>query len=252
MYDYFLGGRTNYAADRIAAQHTVEAAPSVAVMAREDRAFMLRAVRSLAGQAGVRQFLDLGSGIPTEPNLHQAVQSEVPAASVVYVDEDPVVHAHAQALLTGSPPGRTAFLRADATDPSRVLDSAEVRDGLALDRPVALSLVGLLPFVTDDREAKEIIGGFTAALAPGSFLALTHITGDYDPEGVEAVCDQYERLTGVRMEPRSRARVAALLDGLDLVEPGIVLVHRWRSDRAEDDRTDDARVGSYGAVARIR
>jgi hypothetical protein len=253
LYDYFLGGRTNFAADRIAAQHTVEAAPSVAVMARENRAFMLRAVRHLAGQAGVRQFLDLGSGIPTEPNVHQVAQAEAPASRVVYVDEDPVVHAHAQALLRGSPLGRTAFLRADAADPARVLASSEVRDGLDLDQPVALSLVGLLPFVADDREAQEMIRGFVAALAPGSYLTLSHLTGDFDSEAAEEVCDQYESLTGVRPEPRSRAQVAALLSGLDVVEPGIVAVHRWRSGRAEGDLADeDARVGSYGAVARIR
>ncbi|WP_246531038.1 SAM-dependent methyltransferase [Streptomyces bathyalis] len=252
LYDYFLGGRTNYAADRIAAQQTVEATPTIAVMARENRAFMLRAVRHLAGQEGMRQFLDLGSGIPTEPNLHQVVQAEAPSARIVYVDEDPVVHAHAQALLAGSPLGRTAFLRADAADPSGILTSSEVLECLDLDQPVALSLVALLPFVTDDQTAHEMIRGFTGALAPGSFLTLSHLTGDFDPGGTEVVCRQYERLAGIRIKTRSHDEVAALLDGLELVDPGIVLVHRWRSDRSEDDLADDdVRVGSYGAVARI-
>jgi hypothetical protein len=252
LYDYFLGGRTNFAADRIAAQQTVEATPAIAVMARENRAFMLRAVRHLAGQAGIRQFLDLGAGIPTEPNLHQVAQSEVPTARVVYVDEDAVVHAHAQALLTGSPLGRTAFLRADAADPAAVLSSPEVRDSLDLEQPVALSLVAMLPFVTDDSAARELIRGFTGALPAGSCLTLSHLTADRDPEGMRMVCRQYERLSGVRVRTRTRDEVAALLDGLELVPPGIVLVHRWRSDRSEDDLADDdVRVGSYGAVARV-
>ncbi|OEU88622.1 hypothetical protein DB35_16780 [Streptomyces abyssalis] len=252
-YDYFLGGRTNYAADRSAAQQSVEAAPAVAVMARENRAFMLRAVRHLAGHAGIRQFLDLGAGIPTEPSLHQVAQSEAPSARVVYVDEDPVVHAHAEALLSGSPLGRTAFLRADATDPARVLDSPEVRESLDLDQPVSLSLVALLPFVTDDRVAYEMIRGFTDALAPGSYLTLSHFTGDIDPGEADTVCEQHQKLTGTPVKPRTYDEVAALLDGLELVEPGIVLVHRWRSERSEEDLAeDDARVGSYGAVARIR
>ncbi|WP_244900869.1 SAM-dependent methyltransferase, partial [Streptomyces nanshensis] len=252
LYDYFLGGRTNFAADRTAAQQTVEATPTVAVMARENRAFMLRAVRHLAGREGIRQFLDLGTGIPTEPNLHQVAQSEVPAARVVYVDDDPVVHAHAQALLPGSPLGRTAFLRADAADPAAVLDSPEVRDCLDLDQPVALSLMALLPLVTDDRAAREMIRGFTAALSSGSCLTLSHLTADRDPEGMEAARRQYEKLSGVRIRTRSRDELAALLDGLELLPPGIVLVHRWRSDRSEADLADDdARVGSYGAVARV-
>lgn len=252
LYDYFLGGRTNYAADRIAAQQTVEATPAIAVMARENRAFMLRAVRHLAAQEDVRQFLDLGAGIPTEPNLHQVVQAEAPAARVVYVDDDPVVHAHAQALLTSTPLGRTAFLRADAADPSRILASSEVIECLDLDRPVALSVVALLPFITDDEAAHELIRGFTGAMAPGSFLTVSHLTADLDPVGTAAMCRQYEELAGMRVKARSRDEVAALLDGLELVAPGIVLVHRWRSERSEEDLADDdARVGSYGAVARI-
>lgn len=251
-YDYFLGGRTNYAADRAAAQQAVELAPSVAVMARENRAFMLRAVRHLAGNAGIRQFLDLGAGIPTEPSLHQVAQSEDPGAHVVYVDEDPVVHAHAEALLSGSPLGRTAFLRADATDPASVLDSPEVRESLDLNRPVCLSLVALLPFVTDDQVAYEMIRGFTGALAPGSCLTVSHLTGDVDPEGVKTVCEQSQNLTGSPVVPRTYEEVAWLLEGLELITPGIVLVHRWRSERSEEDLVeDDARVGSYGAVARI-
>ncbi|SCK40656.1 SAM-dependent methyltransferase [Streptomyces sp. WMMB 322] len=252
LYDYFLGGRTNYAADRAAAQQAVDAAPATAAMARENRAFMLRAVRHLAGHEGIRQFLDLGAGIPTEPNLHQVVQAETPTARVVYVDDDPVVHAHAQALLTGSPLGRTSFLRADAADPSGVLASPEVLECLDMDQPVALSLVALLPFVTDDESAKEMIRGFTDALVPGSCLTLSHLTGDLDPEGMAAVCRQYEQIAGIRTKARSYAEVAALLDGLELLDPGIVLVHRWRSDRSESDLADDdPRVGSYGAVARI-
>jgi hypothetical protein len=252
VYDYFLGGRTNFAADRIAAQQAVEAAPQVAVMARENRGFMLRAVRHLAGREGVRQFLDVGAGIPTEPNLHQIAQSENPSARVVYVDNDPVVRAHAQALLTSTPEGRTTFLQADATDPAGIVVSPEVRDTLDLDRPVALSLVALLSFVTDDDAAHEVIRRLTGALAPGSFVTLSHLTSDLDPEGIQAVLEHSRRQAGIPLRHRTYDEVAALLSGLELIEPGLVPVHRWRSDRSERDLADDdPRIGSYGAVARI-
>lgn len=252
VYDYFLGGRTNFAADRTAAQHSVEAAPQIALTARENRGFTLRAVRHIAGGEGVGQFLDLGAGIPTEPNLHQVAQSEDPSARVVYVDNDPVVHTHAQALLGSSSQGRTAFLLADATDPDRIFAAPEVRETLDLDQPIALSLVALLPFIPDDELAHDLIRRFTAALAPGSFLTLTHLTSDHDPEGMEAVREQFRLHSGIPPRLRTYEELASLLEGLDLVEPGLVLVHRWRSDRSEKDLADDdPRVGSYGAVARI-
>jgi hypothetical protein len=252
VYDYFLGGRTNFAADRIAAQQFVEVSPQIAVMARENRGFLLRAARHLAGRAGVRQFLEVGAGIPTEPNLHQVAQSEDPSARVVYVDNDPVVRAHAQALLTSSPQGRTAFLEAEAADAEGIFASPEVRDTLDLDQPVGLSLVALLPFVTDDQAAHDMVRSLTAALAPGSWLTLSHLTADFDPEAMEALCEDYRQQTGIPLRLRTYAEVAALFDGLELVDPGLVLAHRWRTDRSEQDLADDdSRIGSYGAVARI-
>lgn len=251
--DYLLGGRTNYAADRWAAQQSVEAAPQIAMMARENRGFMLRAVRHLVKDAGIRQFLDLGSGIPTEPSLHQVAQSEDPSARVVYVDNDPVVHVHAQALLAGSSQGSTAFLQADATDPAAVVTSPEVRENLDLEQPVALSLSALLPFVLDDRVAHDMVRRLTGLLAPGSCLTLSHLTADLDPEAMRAVLDHYQKLSGIPLRSRTCGEVAALLEGLELLEPGLVPVHRWHSDRSEQDLADDdARVGSYGAVARLR
>ncbi|GGO52874.1 hypothetical protein GCM10012287_38190 [Streptomyces daqingensis] len=253
VYDYFLGGRTNFAADRTAAQEAVDAAPSVAMMARENRGFMLRAARYIAGHAGVTQFLDLGAGIPTEPSLHQVVQSVEPSARVVYVDNDPVVHAHAQALLSSSPQGRTAFLLADATDTDKIVDSPEVSGNLDLEEPVALSVVALLPYIADDEMAHEMIRRFTSVLAPGSFVTLTQLTADHSPDDMEAVREQYRRQAGVPLRLRTYDETASLLDGLELVEPGIVLVHRWGSDRTERDLADDdPRAGSYGAVARVR
>ncbi len=252
VYDYFLGGRTNFAADRIVAQQSVEATPQVAMMARENRGFMLRAARHLARRSGIRQFLDIGAGIPTEPNLHQVAQSEDRSARIVYVDNDPVVHAHAQALLTSSPQGRAVFLRADANDPAGIFESSEVRDTLDLEQPVALSLIALLPFVTDDQAAHEMLRRLTARLAPGSHLMLSHLTPDQDPEGIHTVSELYEKQTGVPLRTRTYGEIAALLQGLDLLDPGLVLVHRWGSDRSEQDLAhDDPRIGSYGAVARI-
>ncbi|ABW12495.1 protein of unknown function DUF574 [Parafrankia sp. EAN1pec] len=180
MYDYYLGGKDNFPADREAAEQVIGTFPSVRALARQNRSFMTRATRYLAGEMGIRQFLDIGTGIPTSPNLHEVAQSLVPAARVVYADNDPIVLAHARALLASSPQGRTVYLDADLRDPESILDSPQLRETLDLTQPVALSLVAILHFIKGD-EPYAIVRRLLDALPAGSYLVLTHGTADLDP-----------------------------------------------------------------------
>ena len=190
VYDYLLGGKDNYAADRAAGEAALQVFPNARVAARVNREFMHRAVRT-AAESGVRQFLDVGTGIPTPPNLHQVAQEIDPACRVVYVDNDPIVLAHAAALMTSVPGGRTAYVQADATDPEAVLAAPDVRDTLDLDRPVALSLIAILHFIDDDDVARAMVRGILDRLAPGSFLILTHATLDISPEAISGSLAAY-------------------------------------------------------------
>ncbi len=243
MYDYYLGGKDHYPVDAEAAEKVLAAMPDVRVAAQENRKFIHRVTRYLAGEAGVRQFLDIGTGIPTEPNLHQIAQEQVPDARVVYVDNDPIVLAHARALMVGTPEGRTDYIQADATRPEEILEAA--RRTLDFDEPVALSMIALLNFVPG---AYEVTATLLDALAPGSYLAITHLTGDFDPEGVAATEAVY-RERGLYCQPRPRDEIARFFDGLDLLEPGVVPIHRWRAP-IEPPRSMDAKVPGYAAVAR--
>ncbi|MET7684615.1 SAM-dependent methyltransferase [Streptomyces sp. NPDC005423] len=245
MYDYFLGGKDNYPVDWKAAEQVISFFPAVEKMAKTNRDFMHRAARLLAGR-GIRQFLDIGTGIPTEPNLHQIVQAVTPAARVVYADNDPIVLRHAQALLHSTPEGRTAFVRADFRDPGRILAAA--RETLDLSRPVALSLVALLHLVADEDDPYRIVAELLDALAPGSHLALSHATGDFDPEAWERVVEVY-RAGGTAAQVRSRAEFARFFDGLDLVGPGIQLGALWHPEPGGQD-DDGARIPLYVGVAR--
>ncbi len=228
MYDYFMGGKTNYTADREAADQAAAAWPSVPVAARANRAYMHRAAHQLASQ-GFRQFLDVGTGIPTEPNLHNVVQSVAPEARVVYTDNDPIVLTHARALMQGTPEGRTAYVEADVTKPEAILESAELTETLDLTRPVALSLHALCHFLPDDRDPYGIVARLLDALPSGSALSITHITADLDPGGIGQIADSY-RKSGIPAQARSRQEVARFFDGLELLDPGIALAHRWRPD----------------------
>jgi hypothetical protein len=232
MYDYYLGGKDNYAADREAAEKAKEIFPGAATTARLNRAFMHRASRWLAGDARIRQFLDIGTGIPTEPNLHQVVQHATPESRVVYVDYDPIVLAHARALMTTTPEGRTTYIHADATEPDTILSSPKLHETLDLSQPVALSLVALLHFIPDERDAYGIVQEFLSALPSGSVLVISHGTGDFDPERIRKVVEIY-RKSGIALQMRSREEVERFFTGLDLVEPGIELSHRWRPDSDE-------------------
>ncbi|RMI33657.1 SAM-dependent methyltransferase [Nocardia stercoris] len=251
MYDYFLGGKDNYQADRDAAEKALQEFPAVRVTARTNREFMRHATRYLAGQ-GIRQFLDIGTGIPTAPNLHQVAQELAPESRVVYVDNDPLVLSHARALLTSTEEGATAYVEADAGDPAAILSSPELLDTLDLSQPVAVSLMALLHFVPGD--VHEIVRKLMEPLAPGSYLAISHVTTDFDdspadPDGMMRLLQVYiDR--GIPVSPRPKAEVERLFDGLELVEPGIEVIHRWRNPGIEHPRSHDKKVSLYGGVGK--
>ncbi|WP_227982857.1 SAM-dependent methyltransferase [Nocardia spumae] len=247
IYDYALGGKDNYEVDRIALDKVMQVFPTVRIAARHNRQFMHRAVGALA-EAGVRQFLDIGTGIPTEPNLHQIAQLQSPEARVVYVDNDPVVMAHARALLAGSSEGRTAYVDADLNDPESILGAPQLRETLDLNTPVALSLVAVLHFLSAAQDPAGVLKTLLDGLAPGSFVVASHITADLDPEGMDRAFEMYRR-NAVHVEARSRDEFAAFFDGLELLDPGIVTVNRWRP-AIEPPAWLDAQVNCWGAVAR--
>ncbi|MEU0336864.1 SAM-dependent methyltransferase [Streptomyces sp. NPDC006193] len=247
MYDWYLGGKDNYPVDEAMGRQMLALDPRVPVMARVNRAFMHRATRWLA-QQGVRQFLDIGTGIPTEPNLHQVAQRIAPDARVVYCDNDPIVLAHAAALLRSTPEGVTEYLQADVRDPDAIIAGAERI--LDLDRPVALSLVALLHFVPDEDGAHELVGRLLSRLPSGSFLMMTHATADFTPEASAAATEKL-RAAGVTLALRSREEFGRFFTGLDLVEPGVEIVHKWRPELGEPvPGQDDGVIPGYGAVAR--
>ncbi|MFF7702806.1 SAM-dependent methyltransferase [Streptomyces lydicus] len=249
MYDYYLGGKTNYAVDREAAREVMRAFPAIETVARVNRAYMHRAMRFLAGQ-GVRQFIDVGTGIPTAPNVHQVVQEVAPECCVVYVDNDPIVLVYADSLLSGTPQGQTAYVDGDATKPADVLAAVKAEDIIDFDRPIALSLHALLHFVPDEHDPYELVATFMDALPAGSFLSLTHCTGDFAPGPWQAITDTYAR-QGTSVRVRSRTEVARFFDGLILEEPGVTVGHRWRPEPASGPSlAHDAQASLYAGVAR--
>ncbi|MER5615593.1 SAM-dependent methyltransferase [Streptomyces sp. NPDC002215] len=256
VYDWFLGGTDNYPADEELGRQIAGLSPDTKRIARHNRWFMHRAMRWLAGEAGIRQFLDIGSGIPTEPNLHRIVQSTTPEARVVYVDNDPIVLAHAGALLNGSAEGVTAYLDADVREPQRILELAA--DVIDFGRPVALSLIALLHFIGDGdgdeggagEGAYALVERLTERLPAGSCLVLSQLTGDFDPESVEKGVASYAA-GGVTLVPRSHRGVSRFFDGLDLVEPGLVPVVDWHPELSLGELPVETQpVPIYGAVAR--
>lgn len=219
------------------------------ITARENRAFLGRAVRYLAREAGIRQFLDIGTGLPTTNNVHEAAQSVAPEARVVYIDNDPLVLTHARALLTSSPEGRTAYIQADLRDPAAILSSPTVREVLDFSQPVALILVAVLHFLQDEHKPAETIATLLDALPAGSYLIASHITGEHLPAEA-AVTTRTYRSSGIPLQVRDSDDFAALaFAGLTLVPPGVVLVSEWRPDD-DTPRPAPAEVNCYGAVAR--
>ncbi|CAM5279640.1 SAM-dependent methyltransferase OS=Streptomyces tendae OX=1932 GN=GUR47_22655 PE=4 SV=1 [Streptomyces tendae] len=242
VYDWLLGGKDNYPADE-AVGATLP--PEARDGARQNRAFMNRAVAYLAAR-GVDQFLDIGTGIPTEPNLHQIVQRTVPTARVVYADNDPIVLRHAQALLAGSPEGATDYIQADVREPEDIVRHA--RGILDFDRPIALSLIALMHFVPDDQDAHGIVRGLVGTLPRGSHLVLSHASIDLFPELAEQVIAQYAR-GGIRLGFRTRAEVARFFDGMEPVPPGLVTATEWYGEGQEPPAPEES--GVYAGVARI-
>ena len=244
IWNYLLGGKDNYPADRAVGDEIIAATPELVEMARLSRAYLVRTVRYLAGETGVRQFLDIGSGLPAAENTHEVAQEVAPESRIVYVDIDPLVQAQAKALLTSSAEGATDFVLADLRDVPTVL--AEASRTLDLSQPVALLLMGVLGHVEDDVEAKGIIDAVMGKLAPGSYFAM-YDGGDTTPENRETV-----RIWNLSANPRyhlrSRERFEALFDGLDLVDPGVVSVTRWRPDSDADP--EPAEIDQFGAVGR--
>ena len=250
VYDYLLGGKDNFPADRAVAEADLRANPASRVGPRQNRAFLRRAVRFLAAEAGIRQFLDVGTGIPTSPNVHEVAQSVAPSSRIVYVDNDPIVLAHARALLASRPEGRTQYIDADLRQPELILTSAQLRETLDLERPMALLVFATMHLVPDELDPYGIVARLVDALAPGSYLALSQITADFAPEAWERTI-QIAGRGGVTMRPRARTDIDHYFTGLEVVEPGLQVVHRWRPDPDEKpDEIPDALVSMYGGVAR--
>ncbi|GHF06453.1 hypothetical protein GCM10014715_73100 [Streptomyces spiralis] len=241
VYDWLLGGKDNYPVDEAVGRMLP---PQARDGARQNRAFMHRAAAWLAAQ-GMDQFLDIGTGIPTEPNLHQIVQRVVPTAKVVYADNDPIVLRQAEALLVSRPEGMTDYIEADVRRPDRILEHA--RKVLDFERPVALSLIALMHFIPDDQDAHGIVRGLLDALPSGSYLVLTHASSDIFPELARQVTDEYAR-GGIRLGFRSRPEVARFFEGLELVGPGLVTAPEWFTSPPEP-RPEDS--GIYAGVARV-
>ncbi|MFC7529952.1 SAM-dependent methyltransferase [Actinoplanes sp. GCM10030250] len=244
VYDFLLGGTSNYAADRAAAAEGLKVNPDAATAPRQNRAFMRRTVRYLAAEAGIRQFVDLGTGLPTEPSVHQVAQAVDPSARVVYADNDPLVLAQARTLLTS--PG-TSYLDADLREPERILSSPEIRETIDLDKPVALLLYAVLHFLPDPADPYGIVARLMAELPHGSYLVISHITADHDPEKWDRFGDVMRR-QGIPTRLRTRDEVARFFPGMEMVEPGVVPILQWRPD--EDVPFTDAQVALYGGVAR--
>ncbi|MGH3258289.1 MAG: SAM-dependent methyltransferase [Streptosporangiaceae bacterium] len=244
-WNYMVGGKDNFEADREAARQLISVAPVIRIAAPASREFLRRAVRYLAAEAGVRQFLDIGTGLPTAGNTHEVAQSIAPQCRVVYVDNDPVVLAHARALLTSLPEGSTSYVDADARDPGTII--AEARATLDFRQPVAVMMVDLLNFIEDDAAVRSIMAELIAAVPSGSYFAIMHPASDLDLALPEAE-KRWNQLAPQRVRLRSRADLTGLLAGLELVEPGLVTVPEWRPDEGEPVPSEQ--IPLYAVVAR--
>ena len=245
VYDYWLGGKDNFAADREAAERVLAAAPGLRFRVRANRAFLGRTTRYLAAEAGIRQFLDIGTGIPTGNNTHEVAQREAPDARVVYVDNDPIVLLHAQALLRSTPQGATDYIQADLHDPGLILDRAAAL--LDFGQPVAVMLLGLLHLIQDSEDPWGIVARLMAATPAGSYLTISHPAIDIHPSQA-TVQRIYNENVSTQQTLRTREQVARFFTGLELVEPGLVQVHQWRPDPG--DFAPEGVVSAHGGVAR--
>jgi O-methyltransferase involved in polyketide biosynthesis len=246
FWNYLLGGKDNYAVDREAAKQVLVHMPELADGARADRGFLARAVTHLVGEAGIRQFLDIGTGLPTANNTHEVAQRLAPEARIVYVDNDPIVMAHAKALLVGTPEGVTDYIHADLRNPEEILQAATRT--LDFTRPIALMLLGVLNFVVDDDEAHAVVARLVAALPSGSYLAISHPTPEVDPDRIRAGVEMWNAGGGAQMCIRSRTELLRFFDGLELLEPGVVSDSLWRPEPSQVGAVKP--VYHFGGVAR--
>jgi hypothetical protein len=245
VYDYFLGGKDNFEADRVAAEAANKAFPRTAESARAARAFLRRVVGFLAAEAGIRQFLDIGTGLPSGENVHQVAQSTAPEARIVYVDNDPIVLLHAQALLTSSPQGAVAYLDADLRDPEKIL--GEAARTLDFGQPMAVLLLGILHNLGDQDDPYGIVRRLVQAMPAGSYLAICHLTAEIYPELAEWARALNERQLDAPLVLRDHAQVTSFFEGLELLEPGVVQLSKWRP-RSEVESA--AAAALWGGVAR--
>ena len=250
-YNYWLGGKDHFAADRASGDAIEAAFPHIRTAAVENRRFLRRAVRLLSAEHGVRQYLDVGTGLPTADNTHEVAQAIDPTVHVVYVDNDPLVLTHARALLTSDPRGRTAYLPADLREPEVILKHPDLTATLDLSRPVAVMLIAVLHFLHDDAEAEAAVRTLMAAVPPGSFLTLTHATADLLPPGTVETLSSGQVKGSSSFAGRTRAQVARFFEagGLELIDPGLTVVSDWRPDPGVTPPPAE-HVSVYGAVAR--
>ena len=249
IWNYWLGGKDNYGADRLAGDKVAAMLPSIVAQARADRAFLGRAIRYLAGEAGVRQFLDIGTGLPTADNTHEVAQRVAPESRIVYTDNDPLVLVHARALLTSSPEGSCDYIEGDLRDPDKIL--AEAARTLDFGRPVALMLLGILHHISDTGQAYSIVKQLMAALVPGSFLVVNHSTSAVHGSAMEEAVRHWNQVGTPSMTLRSPHQIAHFFDGLDLIAPGVVSCSRWRPDPSPGGELPDE-VDEFCGVARKR
>jgi hypothetical protein len=245
VYDYWLGGKDNFEADRVSARAALENVPEFLDYAVGNRKFLVRATRYLSAGAGIRQFLDIGTGFPTSPNVHEVAAEAAEGSRVVYVDNDPMVYSHAQGWLARAP--STAAVLADLRDPESVLRAAG--EWLDLDEPLGLMFVACLHHIRDHDGPADVVARYLEKVAPGSYLVLSHCTSDLNPERMSIASAGAER-AGLTFVPRGRDEILRLFNGKPLVDPGLVLVSYWRPDNGDAGSNAD-RAWAYGALARL-
>jgi hypothetical protein len=245
VYDYLLGGKDYFAVDREAAEQAMQINPDIVPTARANRAFLVRATSFLTREAGIRQFLDVGTGMPTNNNIHEVAQSIAPEARIVYVDHDPIVLSHARALLTSAPEGVTDYIEADLREPETIL--AEAAQTLDFSRPVAIMLIAVLHLIVDADDPYELVRRLVDAVVPGSYVVISHVASDIDTGAMISMANRLNELMEQQAVPRTYREIAAFFAGLDLLEPGLVRVPEWRPASAGDAAV---RAQMWGAIGR--
>jgi hypothetical protein len=245
VYDYLLGGKDNFAVDREAAEQAMRINPDIVSTARANRAFGVRTTSYLAGQARIRQFLDIGTGMPTNNNIHEVAQTIAPESRVVYVDHDPIVLTHARALLTSAPEGVTDYIEADLREPGKIL--AEAAQTLDFRRPVAIMLIAILHLILDRDDPYDLVSQLVNAVVPGSYVVISHAASDIDTGAMISMANRLSELMAQPAVPRTHREVAAFFAGLDLLEPGLVRIPEWRPASVSESAV---RAQMWGAIGR--